>query len=123
VLISLLLILVSILCSVAGQLTLKAGMTQIGRIEGAALAQPITLLATVLTSPLVVLGLAFYVCGATVWLTVLSRVPLSFAYPSLALSYVITATLAWLVLGEHVPPGRWLGIAIISFGVVWVARS
>jgi drug/metabolite transporter (DMT)-like permease len=67
--------------------------------------------------------LGCYVLGAVAWLTVLSRVPLSLAYPMLALSYAITPILAWLVLGEDVNGLRWAGIGVISLGVLLVARS
>lgn len=120
---SLVLILLSVLCGITGQLTLKMGMTQVGRIGSDALAQPLQMAFKVLTNPLVIGGLALYVLGAAFWLTVLSRVPLSFAYPVLALSYAFTPLLAWLILGENVPSLRWLGIAIICAGVIIVSRS
>ena len=120
---SLWLILLAVACSVAGQLTLKTGMTQVGHIGGEALADPLRLVLRVFTSPLVIAGLGLYVVGAMAWLTVLSRVPLSLAYPSLALSYALTPALAWLVLGEQVPSVRWVGISTICIGVLLVARS
>jgi len=87
---SLVLILVAILCGVAGQITLKMGMTAVGEIGGNALVQPAHLALRVLTTPLVMVGLGLYVLGAMAWMTVLSRVALSFAYPMLALTYAIT---------------------------------
>lgn len=120
---SLSLILVSLLCGIGGQITLKAGMTQVGHIGAEALAQPLAVVVRVLSSPLVIGGLGLYVLGAVAWLTVLSRVPLSFAYPFLALSYAFTPLLAWLILGESVPSLRWLGIATICLGVILVSRS
>jgi drug/metabolite transporter (DMT)-like permease len=117
------LILISMACSVSGQLALKIGMTQIGQIGAEALAQPAELALRVVTNIPVVIGLGFYVLGALAWLTVLSRVPLSFAYPALALSYAFTPFLAWLILGENVPSLRWVGIATICLGVLVVSRS
>jgi drug/metabolite transporter (DMT)-like permease len=117
------LILISMACSVSGQLALKIGMTQIGQIGAEALAQPAELALRVVTNIPVVIGLGFYVLGALAWLTVLSRVPLSFAYPTLALSYAFTPFLAWLILGENVPSLRWVGIATICLGVLVVSRS
>src|SRR3954463_5410916 len=87
---SLVLILVAILCGVAGQITLKMGMTAVGEIGGDAPMQPPHLALRVLTTPLVMVGLGLYVLGAMAWMTVLSRVALSFAYPMLALTYAIT---------------------------------
>jgi drug/metabolite transporter (DMT)-like permease len=77
----------------------------------------------VLSSPLVIGGLACYALGAVFWLTVLSRVPLSLAYPMLALTYVAIPLLAWLLLGESVSGLRWVGIGVICAGVLLVARS
>lgn len=120
---SALLILTSIACGVAGQMTLKAGMTRVGAIGGGALAEPLSLVFRVFGQPLVIVGLGCYVLGAAVWLVVLSRVPLSLAYPSLALSYVVTALLATVVFGEQVPLVRWAGIATVCMGVVLISRS
>jgi uncharacterized membrane protein len=120
---SLWLILLAVVCGVLGQLTLKIGMTGVGAIGGEALAQPVQVVLRVLTHPFVVVGLGLYVLGAVAWLTVLSRGPLSLAYPMLALGYAITPTLAWLVLGESLTSLRWVGIGTICLGVVLVARS
>lgn len=120
---SLPLILAAVGLGVVGQITLKLGMTQIGRIDSTTVAQPAQIVLRVLTNPLVVAGLGLYVLGAVVWLTVLSRVPLSLAYPILALSYAITPVLAWLLLGESVPSLRWAGIATICLGVFIVSRT
>jgi drug/metabolite transporter (DMT)-like permease len=120
---SLSLILMSVVCGVAGQITLKMGMTTVGHIGAESMGQPLSVVLRVLTNPMVLVGLGLYVLGAVFWLTVLSRVPLSFAYPILALSYAFTPILAWLLLGESVPSVRWLGIATICAGVVLVSRS
>jgi drug/metabolite transporter (DMT)-like permease len=117
------LIVLSLLCGIGGQLTLKAGMSQIGRIGEDSLGEPLQIALKVLASPYVVGGLALYVLGAAAWLTVLSRVPLSAAYPVLAISYAITPALAWLLLGEAVPATRWFGIITICLGVILVSQS
>lgn len=120
---SFLLILASVGCGVVGQLSLKAGMGRVGELDSGSVAQPLALVLRVLAQPLVLAGLACYVLGAVAWLGVLSRVPLSLAYPSLAMGYVLTALLAWLVLGEQVPPARWIGIATICLGVFLISRT
>jgi multidrug transporter EmrE-like cation transporter len=106
-----------------GQLSLKIGMGQVGRIGANSLEQPLQLLLRVLTTPFVLGGLGLYVLGAALWLAVLSREQLSFAYPILAVGYAVTPTLAWLMLGESVNPVRWLGIGTICAGVLLTARS
>src|SRR5262245_8074854 len=117
------LILIAAFFGVCGQLSLKMGMTQVGRLGGEALAEPLQVAVRVVTSPLVVGGLSLYVLGAAVWMLVLSRSTLSFAYPILAIGYAITPVLAWLLLGESVNVLRWIGIATICLGVFVVSRS
>ncbi len=123
--ISLILIFLDVAFSVAGQLLLKKGMTAVGRIDSDFFAQPLLgLWRMFTTSPYVVLGLGLYVVGAVLWLIVLSRVNLSYAYPLIALTYVLIPLAAWLLLHEPpIPLIRWVGMAIIVFGVVLVARS
>jgi drug/metabolite transporter (DMT)-like permease len=113
----------AVVCGVAGQIALKMGMTRVGVLDGASIAQPLQVAMSVLTTPLVLGGLVFYVLGAGAWMGVLSRVPLSFAYPLLAVSYAITPVFAWLTLGEALPSLRWAGIATICAGVFLVSRS
>jgi len=117
------LILVAAFFGVGGQLALKVAMTQVGRIGGDGLAEPLQVLFRIAFSPLVWGGLCLYGVGAAVWMVVLSRTALSFAYPIFAVTYAITPILAWLMLGEVVNPGRWLGIAVISVGVLLVSRT
>lgn len=120
---SLSLILFAVLLGVTGQVSLKFGMGKVGQIDRVTLQEPFELASRIITNPTIILGLALYVVGAAVWLTVLSRVPLSFAYPILALTYAVTPVAAWLVLGETLPLVRWLGVSVICLGVVLVSRS
>ena len=104
------------------QLALKSATRATGRIEGSgsALAQAIQNLAV---TPSFWFALCAYGLSVGVWIVGLSRVPVSQAYPVLSLGYVLTAILAWPLLGETVSPQRWLGIAVIVFGVWLIARN
>ncbi|MNX53811.1 putative 4-amino-4-deoxy-L-arabinose-phosphoundecaprenol flippase subunit ArnE [compost metagenome] len=120
---SIALILASVLVGVFGQLFLKAGVSKLGTIGGAAMANLPHLLGSVATNPLIIAGLACYGLGAAIWIIVLSRVDLSLAYPMLGLGYVFVLLTSWLLFGEAVTPLRWLGALMIVAGVVLVARS
>lgn len=120
---SLALILVDVILSVAGQLSLKIGVTQIGVAGAAALGDPLGLILRMATSPIIVGAIVMYVGALSVWLVVLSRLQLSLAYPLLSLIYVLVPIVAWLVLGEHVPAMRWAGIAVTLVGIGMVGRS
>ena len=117
------LILISVAFAATGQIILKLGMNKVGQISVGSYSQLSEAIIKMLTTPLVPLGLLFYVLAASLWLVVLSRVPLSLAYPMVALGYVIVVFLSWLVLKEVVPPTRWLGLAVICLGVILVGKS
>lgn len=113
----------SVVLATAGQLLLKAGMDKVGFIGGERLGKPIGLLKTVALTPQVIFGLAFFVGSAAIWLVVLSRVPISFAYPFAGLVYVFTTVFSRFVLGESVPLARWLGIGLIIAGILVVGQT
>jgi multidrug transporter EmrE-like cation transporter len=113
------LILFSALTGVAGQTVLKIGVTRAGSTPDAGIA----FLLTAFRSPFVWLGLAFYGLGALSWILVLSRLPLSVAYPFLALNFVLVALSSRLFLGETIPLLRWGGIGLIVIGILLIARS
>lgn len=120
---SLAMIFFSISVAVAGQLLLKSGMNEVGPISIAQVRSAGATAMTVVTNGRVVGGLALYGFSAIVWLIVLSRVNLSFAYPLIGSSYIIVMLLSRLLFGEHISPVRWAGAAFISLGVVLVSRQ
>jgi multidrug transporter EmrE-like cation transporter len=115
------LIAISIATGVAGQTSIKLGLS--GSNHAGPVAGLMSVITLIVTSPLVLLGLALYGIGALTWIAVLSRLNLSYAYPFLALNFVLIALVSWLVLGEAIPAMRWLGIACICVGILVIARS
>ena len=113
------LIALSIAASVAGQATIKLGVSQPNTKNDVLLG----LVAMILHSPLILLGLFLYGIGALAWIAVLSRMDLSYAYPFLALNFVLITIVSQVALGETVPLLRWFGVGIIFVGVLVVARS
>ena len=77
----------------------------------------------VVANPYVWAGLASYVVSVAVWLVVLSRVDVSYAYPMVGLGYVFATVVAWAVFHENVTPMRVLGIVIVCVGVYIIART
>lgn len=119
---SLLLLVPAILCSTTGQLFLKMGMSQVGNFDFTPDAI-LAVLPQVMLSPFIWVGLAGFVGGTVFWLGVISRAPLSLAYPILAMSYFVVVVEAWLILGEPITWQLLLGVAIIFVGVVIVGLS
>ncbi|MBS0342967.1 MAG: EamA family transporter [Proteobacteria bacterium] len=113
-----------VMLNAAAQLMLKAGASSVGAISLSAGAASLWRTGLQLAMhPGILGGLACYVVSVVAWIVALSRVDVSVAYPMLSIGYVVNALLAWWLFGEVVSLQRWLGIAIIIFGVVLVARS
>jgi drug/metabolite transporter (DMT)-like permease len=74
-------------------------------------------------TPMIWGGLLLFGLSALVWLMVLSRASLSFAYPFAALTYVLILLFDLFVLDETVPPLRWAGVAFIAVGIFLVSRT
>lgn len=56
-------------------------------------------------------------------LSLFSWADLSYVVPCTAASYVVTTLLSEFVLGERVVMARWIGVLLISMGVVLVAET
>ena len=67
---------------------------------------------------MIVGGLALYGCGTVLWILCLTRLELSFAYPVSTVQYLLVFLAAWWLLGEQIPPLRWLGMLVIVAGVL-----
>lgn len=121
--VSALMAIISVTLATAGQLLLKSGMEKVGFISGKELSRPMQLAVNVLKTPQVVFGLAVFAASAAMWLVVLSRVPLSFAYPFVGVTYVLTTLFAKFVLHESVPALRWAGLLLIIVGILAVGLT
>jgi drug/metabolite transporter (DMT)-like permease len=116
------LILVSVTLAAVAQLTLKHGMNQVAASTGA-LQLTGASLKEVVSTPAVWAGLVLFGLSAFVWLAVLSRASLSFAYPFASLTYVIILVADRFLFHETVPPLRWAGVFFIMVGIVLVAQT
>src|ERR1700690_1229487 len=116
------LIMLGVLLNAAAQLFLKEGMRRIGHFEFIwANAIPITM--QVAGNVFVLGGLLCYVISVAVWLLVLSRVEVSFAYPLLSVGYIGNAVAGYYLLQENLSMTRVTGILIICVGVYFVTKS
>ncbi len=66
-------------------------------------------------------GLCF-VGGIYFWVQALKEMPLSLAYPTSAISYIVIAPLAWILFGEPITITRAVGMSIIIIGVAMLYR-
>jgi drug/metabolite transporter (DMT)-like permease len=116
------LILFSVTLAAVAQLTLKHGMNQVTASSGA-LRLTAESFRDVVTTPSVWAGLILFGLSAIVWLAVLSRTSLSFAYPFASLTYVLILLADRFVLDQEVPALRYAGVVFIIIGIVLVAQT
>ncbi len=109
----------AILLNVCGHSFLKAGMTRVGPITGSFLHYAFN----AITTPLVLLGLFSYVASVSLYMMVLSKTDLSFAYPLLmSIGYVLIVLVSFLIFKEPFSAYKWIGIGLILIGVILVGR-
>ncbi len=106
------------LISTLGLLLLKMGMNQVGPVTRAYLQNPLVLLVSVSTNPLILSAVALFVASFLILLILLSSFDLSYTYPLLASIYILVPLASRVVLGEQIPMFRWMGIFIISVGLI-----
>jgi drug/metabolite transporter (DMT)-like permease len=117
---NLLLIILTVCLNTAGQFMMKAGINKIGKIE---LVRFIEFLPRIVSSWFVIGGFLSYAFSAVLWIVILSRAELSWAFPMVSLSYVITAILSPFLLDEAFSIQRFVGIIVICIGVYIVGRT
>jgi drug/metabolite transporter (DMT)-like permease len=103
--------------AVAGDSMLSHGMKQVGSISIHHLQSVFSAVA----NPWVAIGILFLLGFFATYTNALSWADLTYVMPATALGYVLLALVARFVLREHISPMRWIGIALITSGVGFVA--
>jgi drug/metabolite transporter (DMT)-like permease len=101
----------------AGDSMLSHGMKQTGSISVHHLQGVIF----AVLNPWVTVGILLLLAFFATYTTALSWADLTYVLPATSLGYVLLALVARFLLHEHVSPLRWLGIALITGGVGFVA--
>jgi drug/metabolite transporter (DMT)-like permease len=116
---SLFLIILTVIINTTGQFMVKTGVNRVGAVS---LTNIHTILRA-LSSVLVIGGFIVYFVSALVWISILSKSELSWAFPMLSLSYVLTALLSPVLLNEAFSIQRLFGTLVICLGVFLVYRT
>ncbi len=72
-------------------------------------------------NPWVAIGILLLLAFFATYMTALSWADLTYVLPATSLGYVLLAFVARFLLHEHVSPLRWMGIALITGGVGFIA--
>jgi len=115
-----LLIISCVLINCAAQLFIKKGMLLVGEITMGNFTQS---LMPMLTNIYLWLAMICYVVSFGLWMAILSKVEVSFAYPFLSIGYIFTAIFGYYLFGEDLSLTRIIGILVICIGVYLISRS
>lgn len=114
-------ILVSVLLNCAAQLLMRKGMIVNGAVEG--MGNLFSSIPSMITN-LYLWGAMFcYGVSIVIWMVVLSKVEVSYAYPFLSIGYVLSAIAGYAFFSETISPVRVAGIIVICIGVILISRS
>jgi len=114
------LLFVSIALGALGQVTMKWGTMKVAAVDGEGIRG---LLFKYFTNPQILLGLVLYALSAVLWILAISKVNLSFAYPMVALGYIIVFGISHFAFGESISLLRLIGLITIVAGVAMIAKS
>lgn len=118
--VNLIIIFIAVFLNAIAQIAIKFGCSEKGVIS--IVDAPSRILDYVFSWP-ILLGIFLYVFSLVIWIIALSRVDVSTAYPISSLGYVLVSVLAWFFFRESFDGTKVIGICVILFGVLLVAKS
>lgn len=112
----------STVCTVVSQLSLKAGLNQIG-VDAFSLSLVRDLWLKLLTNVYVLGWFVLALLAMFSWVWALAYLDLSFAYPFLSIGYILIVLLSAVFLKESISLIRWAGALLICAGLLLIYRS
>lgn len=109
-------ILISVLMGALGQTILKLGANKLGNIS-LSLSNIVRDILHILIIPEILIGLILFGSSFLLWIKVLTKSDLSYAYPMVSLGYVLVALLSKFLFNEPFTFNKIIGIVMIVSGV------
>lgn len=122
-LVTLFLIALTSLCDTISQLFLKSEIDRLSFSPSFNIIRIFGFILQLLARPKLWLGFIFSVVSLCIWLLVLSKADLNFAFSADSMHYIFIAFASWLILKEKFSALRWLGTALIIVGIVIVSLN
>ena len=73
-------------------------------------------------SPPILIAVVVYAVATLLWIYILTKIPISYAYPIQALAFPLVVVMSSFLFNEKIPTNRWIGIGIIILGVLVASR-
>ena len=114
-------ILTSVFLGAIGQVLVKLGASKLD--INFSIDHLLNTIISILKNFPLMLGIISYGVSFLLWIKVLSKVELSYAYPMVSLGYIIVLIFSYVLFKENITYLRVLGILFIIVGVLFVSRS
>ncbi len=108
------------ICDTISQLLLKTSINSLD-LHINTIKKVIRLVVQLLKTPRVFIGSIFSAVSLLIWLFVLTKSDLNFAFSIDSMRYILVALASVLILKEKINTARWLGILAVVCGIVLVA--
>ncbi len=113
-----LLILINTIILVSGQFMWKFGLQ-----NKPAVFDSFTSIVKLFLSPFIIGGLSLYGLATVLWLFILTKVPLSVAYPIQSIAYILAIVGAYFIFNEPITIWKIVGCLFIMIGVSFIGFS
>lgn len=117
---NIILILASVLLNCIAQLFIRKGMLIVGDTS---IGNFMDNIVPMVTNLWLWGAMLCYGVSILLWMSVLSKVEVSFAYPFLSVGYILAAVAGYFFFDENVSLTRIIGIGVICLGVFLISRS
>lgn len=117
------LLVIAIISQATGNVLLSRGMKSLAVTGLPTWSDWLEISLQVVRTPSILLGVGFLIIFFVLFATTLSRADLSFVLPVISSEVVVNVAFANYFLQEAVSLTRWLGVGLISVGVMLVVRS
>jgi drug/metabolite transporter (DMT)-like permease len=116
-------ILLYVSVGIAGDVLLSRGMRRMPRGAERKGSRVLAFFRYIGTTPVVIAGIACLALSFGTLLALLSWEDVSLIVPSRAMTYLFLTLMARWILHERIPPRRWVGVSLVSVGVMLVLAS
>ena len=116
-------IFLTIIFTVYGQVVMKWRLENLHVKLPENIVEKLPVLIKLLFDPFIFSGIVFAFFASLSWMIAMTKFELSFAYPFMALNFVLVLILSLFFLGETFSFAKLFGVLLIFFGTIVLSRS
>jgi len=117
------LIVLTSICDTVNQLFLKSAINSIELPVSFSFKKIFRFIVKLITIPRIWIGFSFTTISLCIWLFVLSKADLNFAFSADSMHYIFIALASKIFLKEKVGSTRWLGTIFIMTGIILISLN